>query len=95
MVVFKVVADSARIVVGSHTFIGRGSQFDVLEDDKDPNRLYVYEGYADEAAFFSRLFRAENTRSVLELGCGGGNVAWFIKEDFVLTLTDISEAMLA
>jgi SAM-dependent methyltransferase len=52
------------------------------------------EDYADEAAFFGRLFRAENARTVLELGCGGGNVAWFLKEDFVLTLTDISQAML-
>jgi trans-aconitate methyltransferase len=53
------------------------------------------EDYADEAAFFGRLFLAENAGTVLELGCGGGNVAWFLKEDFVLTLTDISEAMLA
>ena len=53
------------------------------------------EDYADEAAFFGRLFRAENAGTVLELGCGGGNVAWFLKEDFALTLTDISEAMLA
>jgi ubiquinone/menaquinone biosynthesis C-methylase UbiE len=53
------------------------------------------EDYTDEAAFFGRLFRAENAGTVLELGCGGGNVAWFLKEDFALTLTDISEAMLA
>ncbi|HET6659215.1 MAG TPA: class I SAM-dependent methyltransferase, partial [Rubrobacter sp.] len=53
------------------------------------------EDYADEAAFFGRLFRAENAWTVLELGCGGGNVAWFLKEDFALTLTDISDAMLA
>jgi ubiquinone/menaquinone biosynthesis C-methylase UbiE len=32
---------------------------------------------------------------VLELGSGGGNVAWFLKKDFTLTLTDISGGMLA
>jgi SAM-dependent methyltransferase len=53
------------------------------------------EDYADEAAFFRRLFPGESVKTVLELGCGGGNVAWFLKEDFALTLTDISEAMLA
>ena len=53
------------------------------------------EDYADEAAFFAGLFRANNTGTVLELGCGGGNVAWYLKKEFALTLTDISEAMLA
>jgi SAM-dependent methyltransferase len=53
------------------------------------------EDYADEAAFFKELFRAENARTLLELGGGGGNVAWFLKTDFALTLTDISSAMLA
>jgi SAM-dependent methyltransferase len=53
------------------------------------------EDYADEAAFFAGLFRANNTGTVLELGCGGGNVAWYLKKEFALTLSDISEAMLA
>lgn len=53
------------------------------------------EHYADEAAFFAELFRAGNAGSVLELGSGGGNVAWFLKKDFALTLTDLSGAMLA
>ena len=53
------------------------------------------EDYADEAAFFAELFRAEGVRTVLELGSGGGNVAWFLKRDFQLTLTDLSGAMLA
>jgi SAM-dependent methyltransferase len=52
------------------------------------------EDYADEAAFFGELFRAENARTVLELGSGGGNIAWFLKNDFALTLTDISDLML-
>ena len=53
------------------------------------------EDYADEAAFFAGLFRAENARTILELGSGGGNVAWFLKKDFTLTLTDLSGGMLA
>jgi len=53
------------------------------------------ENYADEAAFFAGLFRDENAATVLELGSGGGNVAWFLKREFALTLTDISIEMLA
>jgi len=53
------------------------------------------EDYADEAAFFRKLFEAEDVKTVLELGSGGGNVAWFLKRNFTLTLTDISGAMLA
>jgi SAM-dependent methyltransferase len=53
------------------------------------------EQYVDEAAFFAELFRAGNVETLLELGCGGGNVAWFLKKDFALTLTDLSGAMLA
>src|ERR671921_1308528 len=53
------------------------------------------EDYAEEAAFFGRLFRAEDAGTVLELGCGGDNVGWFLKKDFALTLTDISGALLA
>ena len=50
--------------------------------------------YADEAAFFAELFRDANASTLLELG-SGGNVAWFLKREFALTLTDISGAMLA
>lgn len=53
------------------------------------------EDYVDEAAFFKSLFQAENAKTILELGSGGGNVAWFLKRDFTLTLTDLSGAMLA
>jgi len=53
------------------------------------------EDYADEAAFFKELFRTANARTILELGSGGGNVAWFLKRDFEMTLTDISGDMLA
>ena len=52
--------------------------------------------YAKDAAFFGKLFRAGNATTLLELGSGGGgNVAWLLKNDFTLTLTDISGAMLA
>ena len=51
--------------------------------------------YANEATFFKELLRAEDARTVLELGSGGGNVAWLLKNDFTLTLTDISAEMLA
>lgn len=53
------------------------------------------EDYADEAAFFGELFRAGNVETILELGSGGGNVAWFLKKDFAVTLTDVSGEMLA
>jgi ubiquinone/menaquinone biosynthesis C-methylase UbiE len=53
------------------------------------------EDYADEAAFFGELFQAENAKTVLELGSGGGNVVWFLKKHFTLTLIDISGMMLA
>lgn len=51
--------------------------------------------YADEAAFFAELFRASGVGTILELGSGGGNVAWHLKRDFDLTLTDLSGDMLA
>ena len=53
------------------------------------------EDYADEAAFFAELLRSEGVETLLELGSGGGNVAWFLKNDFKLTLTDLSGEMLA
>lgn len=51
--------------------------------------------YADEAAFFGSLFRDAGAETILELGSGGGNVAWHLKKDFALTLTDVSPEMLA
>lgn len=51
--------------------------------------------YADEAAFFGGLFQAKGVGTILELGSGGGNIAWFLKKDFTLTLTDLSPEMLA
>lgn len=60
--------------------------------------LSPVEDYAEEAAFFAGLMRehaAREVREVLELGCGGGHNAVHLKRDFELTLTDLSEEMLA
>ena len=56
------------------------------------------EEYAEEAASYvaalDTLARRE-LREVLELGSGGGNNASFLKRRFTMTLTDVSEEMLA
>src|ERR1700690_460268 len=55
--------------------------------------------YADEAAFFRRMFVDAGLPplpSLLELGCGGGNNALHLKALFShVTLTDLSPDMLA
>ena len=52
--------------------------------------------YAEEAAFAASLLAAGGaTRTVLELGSGGGHVASHLADRFVLTLVDLSEPMLA
>jgi SAM-dependent methyltransferase len=55
------------------------------------------EEYAEEAAFAASLLRMANppTRTVLELGSGGGSNAFHLKSEFELTLVDLSEEMLA
>lgn len=58
-------------------------------------QLFSPTEFSKEAAFFGKLFRASNATTLLELGSGSGNVAWLLKNDFTLTLTDISGAMLA
>jgi SAM-dependent methyltransferase len=53
--------------------------------------------YEVEAEFYRRVLTdaAEGTvRTVLELGCGGGNNASHMKAHFAMTLTDVSEEML-
>jgi SAM-dependent methyltransferase len=61
--------------------------------------LSAPEDYADEAAFFGRILIESGLPplpSLLELGCGGGNNAFYLKEHFRhVTLTDLSPAMLA
>lgn len=54
--------------------------------------------YADEAAEYRRVMEGAgegSLRTLLELGCGGGNTASHLKQRYVCTLTDLSEEMLA
>jgi SAM-dependent methyltransferase len=55
------------------------------------------EDYADEAAGFRRVLEAAlpGARTLLELGSGGGHNAFHLKRHYQLTLTDLSEDMLA
>lgn len=56
------------------------------------------EQYAEEADTYrrtiERLFDQGRPETLLELGCGGGHNAFYLKERFRMTLTDISSAML-
>lgn len=54
--------------------------------------------YAAEAGFFKEVlveFSSKPPQTVLELGCGGGNNASFLKHSFHMTLVDLSAQMLA
>lgn len=53
--------------------------------------------YASDAASVSRAFGAASVpvRTVLDLGSGGGHVAWHLKGQLDLTLVDLSAEMLA
>ncbi len=57
------------------------------------------EEYADEAAFFLKVLLEEGlpaSPSLLELGCGGGSNAFYLKKSFAqVTLCDLSPQMLA
>ena len=54
------------------------------------------EDYTEEAEIYRRLLTEPGpVRTVLELGSGGGNNASHLKAHFELTLTDLSEDMLA
>lgn len=56
------------------------------------------EEYGEEADDLLARLGSEAARegaSLLELGSGGGSFAWHLKRRFVLTLTDVSPAMLA
>ena len=55
------------------------------------------EEHAEEAAFAAALLRQADppTRTVLELGSGGGNNAAHLKREFAMTLVDLSPEMLA
>jgi SAM-dependent methyltransferase len=60
--------------------------------------LTAPEDYREEAAFYARLIK-ENSRipvmELLEMGSGGGNNASNMKANFTMTLTDLSNDMLA
>lgn len=52
--------------------------------------------YDDEASFIAETVRAAcQPQTLLELGCGGGNNAYHLKNHFNLTLVDQSPGMLA
>jgi SAM-dependent methyltransferase len=60
--------------------------------------LSAVEEYEEEAAAYAKMLRsigAGAARSVLELGAGGGNNAFYLKRDFTMTLTDVADGMLA
>ena len=53
--------------------------------------------YAEEAAFYRRVLIDACVRppkTLLELGCGGGNNASHLKAHFSMTLVDLSPSML-
>jgi len=52
--------------------------------------------YADEAAYLGEVLgsAARPVRDVLDLGCGGGHVAVYLKPRFMMTLVDLSQDML-
>lgn len=53
--------------------------------------------YQEEAAFFSHLFRehgAPDAATLLELGSGGGHLASYLSDHYVITLSDLSKGML-
>jgi SAM-dependent methyltransferase len=57
--------------------------------------LTAPEDYEEEAGIYRRtLTEAALVRAVLELGSGGGNNASYMKQDFEMTLVDLSPAML-
>ena len=53
-----------------------------------------YEEEAEQLAAFLRRAGATEPKTVLELGCGGGSLSHWLRSDFELTLTDVSEGML-
>lgn len=60
--------------------------------------LTPVEDYPEEAAFYRRLFEthaARPPRTLLDLGCGAGHVAFHLKASLEATLVDLSPSMLA
>lgn len=55
------------------------------------------EDHAHEAKQYAAWFASKPPKrgSLLELGSGAGNAAWFLKRDYDVTLCDLSESMLS
>ncbi|UCD17198.1 MAG: methyltransferase domain-containing protein [Candidatus Zixiibacteriota bacterium] len=55
------------------------------------------EEYVEEGGFFTekiRQYERLKTRTLLDLGCGGGHMDWVMKKDFAITGIDINEPIL-
>ena len=54
------------------------------------------EDYKEEAKIIKNIILENNSKAktILEFGCGAGHNAFYLKKDFVMTLTDISQDML-
>ena len=52
------------------------------------------EEYAAEADFVVSLVAPKPRATMLDLGCGGGNMAFHLKQHFAMTLVDLSSQML-
>jgi len=79
-----------------------------MTDDHDLPRLYrdladwwpvlsAPEDYAEAAEFYRKVIMSEAIappKTLLELGCGGGNNASHLKKHFLMTLVDLSPRML-
>ena len=60
--------------------------------------LTPLEEYLEEAEIYHALFQEKQKSvplTILELGCGAGHIAFYMKQWYTLTLSDISENMLA
>jgi len=55
------------------------------------------EDYKEEGEFFTSIIREyerHKTKTLLDIGCGGGNMDWVLKNEFDITSFDISENMI-
>ena len=49
--------------------------------------------YEDEGRFIAGILKAGKAHEILEFGCGGGHLSYHLRDDFTMTLTDISPEM--
>jgi SAM-dependent methyltransferase len=80
---------ASSVSTASHRFYGELARWWPL--------VSPVEDYADEAGEFYRVLQAAapNARTLLELGSGGGHNAFHLKRAFQMTLSDLSDEMLA